>query len=94
MQHFMCEDFECITNRQCCERATKLPLQSLRHRAHRAVAHSAQDLAEEWPFTFAAGVYSVHRHPLGPADRQRHSEALQNRQTILFLLLLNSIVLL
>lgn len=74
---------ECITNRQHCESAAKLVLQSLRHRAHGAVAHGTQDLAEERPFTFVVGVYSVHRHPLGPADRQGHPEAQQNRKVIL-----------
>lgn len=75
----MCVKLECITNRQCCQSTAKLLLQTLRHRAHRAVAHGAQDLAEERPFTFVVGGYSVHRHPLCPADRQRHSKALQNR---------------
>lgn len=74
---------ECITNHQHCERAAKLLLQSLRHRVHGAVAHGTQDLTDERPFTFVVGLDGVHLHPLGPAERQGHSEALRNKQVIL-----------
>lgn len=63
-------EVENITNRQCCDSTAKLLLQSLRHRAHRAVAQGAQDLAEDRPFTLVVGVYSVHRHALSLADHQ------------------------
>lgn len=70
MKHVVWLDLVCITNRQRCESTTKLLLQPQRHGAHWAVAHGAQDLAKERPFTFVVGLYSEHRHTLSSADRQ------------------------